>query len=73
VPDRLTLVLVRVDDIFPLTLEEYRPLASNPRVQRTLLDEKPEEDLLGTYSLEALMQRHGFKPNREEDGAELAS
>jgi hypothetical protein len=42
-------------------------------VQRTLLDEKPEEDLLGTYSLEALMQRHGFKPNREEDGAELAS
>lgn len=68
VPDKMTLVLVRVDDVFPLTREEYQPLASNARVHRTLLDEKPDEDLLGTYSLEALMARHRFKRNAAIDG-----
>jgi len=70
VPDRMSMVLVRVDDLFPLTLEEYRPLAANGRVHQTLLDENPAEDIVETYGFEALRKRHNFRLNTGDDAAE---
>lgn len=71
--DRLTVLVVRVTDLLPLTQEEFQPLVADVRVHALLSDDGYMGALRDAFSLESLMARHNFKParGRDESGNEV--
>lgn len=58
--DRLAVVVVQVSDLFPLTREGYGNVSRSPRAHDALIGSPVGDALLSTFSLDALMRRHGF-------------
>ena len=65
-PKKLSYLVVRITDLYPLTVEDFDSIASNPRAQDTLVSEGGRNAANDVFSLEALMKRHNFHLNREQ-------
>ena len=69
IPDEesLAVAVVQITSIKPLTNEAWSELASKGGIIRVLATEETALDFTETFSLDALMNRHGFKLLRPQD------
>ena len=66
-PDKMSLVAVKVREVFPVSREDYQEAAANPRFRSSLVgDAKAGENLRKSFGAEAIKARAGFKPARED-------
>jgi len=70
VDDKFAIIIGRVTDLTPLTIEEYDSLASQGTVERELLTNELRTMRTDLFSKEALVARNKFELSRDE--AELA-
>ena len=69
---RLALLVVRVTDLFPLTVEDYETVAAKPQLQAALLSDEFKNAWQEELGFAALKKRHQFAFARGE-GAESAT
>ena len=68
VPDKLSLVVVSVQSLKPLTEETWQRLASDPtRLQAALTQDLSTVDPSKIFGVDALRERHTFELSRSED------
>jgi hypothetical protein len=68
VPEKLTIVLVSIDAVTPLTAETWKRLASNPaNLQRAIAQDLAPIDPIEMFSFDALKQRHAFELGRSSN------
>ncbi len=65
-PEKLSLVAVKIREVFPVSREDFTDAASNQRFIASILDDGQAKEFAKTFSADALKSRHGFKPSRDE-------
>lgn len=70
-PDKLSLILVEVRELLPVTVESYSGFVSNPSIVNSVRDESVALDIRTVFGFDELARRAGFKRLRGEDGEEL--
>jgi len=65
-PEKMSLVAVRLRDLFPVTREDYLETTSNARLRSAILNDAGTADFGKTFNADAMKARAGFKPTREE-------
>ncbi|MBI1304916.1 MAG: hypothetical protein GC172_14200 [Phycisphaera sp.] len=70
-PDKLSLILVEVRELLPVTVESYSGFVANPAIVDTVRDESVALDVRTVFGFDELARRMNFKRIRGEDGAEL--
>lgn len=66
VDDKFAVIIGRVTDLTPLTIEEYDSLASQGTVERELLNNELRTMRTDLFSREALVARNNFELSRDE-------
>lgn len=66
VPEKLSILVISIDGVKPLTDETWTRLATNPApLQRAIAQDLAVMDPLELFGFEALKTRHAFEPSRE--------
>ena len=71
-PDKLSLILIEVRELLPVTVESYSGFVANPAIVDTVRDESVALDVRTVFGFDELARRSGFKRIRGEDGEEIA-
>ena len=70
-PDKLSLILVEVRELLPVTVESYSGFVANPAIVDTVRDESVALDVRTVFGFDELARRSGFKRIRGDDGEEI--
>ena len=60
VPSKLTVLAVRINDVRPLSIEEFRELESGGALASAILEDESKIDLAAAFGQEALSKRNGY-------------
>lgn len=67
-PDRLSILVISIDKLAPLTEEQWSGLAANPApLQAAIAEDLATFDPESIFGFEAMKNRHRFEPSREDD------
>lgn len=61
VPNKLLLLVVRINDVKPVSLEDWNTLSSNGVIARAQYMKEPGLNMINLFGLEQVRARHGFK------------
>ena len=60
VPSKLAVVIARINDVKPLTIEDFRALEANGSLSSALMQDEPRSDVKKAFGKDAISKRHGF-------------
>jgi hypothetical protein len=61
VPSKLTVLAFRINDVRPLTLEEFREIEAGGALVNAILQDEPSIDLVASFGQEAMAKRNGYQ------------
>jgi len=71
-PDRLSLVVMQVSELAPLTKEVFETIAANPQSVGVVMDPDVSINPMDLFSYDALAKRYDFQPSRLESDEDAA-
>jgi hypothetical protein len=71
VPAKLAVIVARVNDVKPLTIEDFRMLESSGNLSAALMQDEPRTDLKVAFGKDAITKRCGFEL-KNPDGPDRA-
>jgi hypothetical protein len=71
VPAKLAVIVARVNDVKPLTIEDFRTLESSGNLSAALMQDEPRTDLTVAFGKDAITKRTGFEL-KNPDGPDRA-
>jgi hypothetical protein len=60
VPSKLAVIVARVTDVKPLTIEDFRALEASGNLSSALMQDEPRTDLKAAFGKDAITKRTGF-------------
>ena len=61
VPSKLTLMVVRINDVKPLTIEDFRALEAGGALRGAMAQDEPKMDWKVAFGKDAIAKRTGFE------------
>ena len=66
VPSKLAVIVARVNEVKPLTIEDFRALEAAGNLSAALMQDEPRLDLKTAFGKDAVVKRHGFELKNPE-------
>lgn len=60
VPSKLSVIVARINDVKPLTIEDFRALEAGGSLSSALMQDEPRSDVKKAFGKEAIAKRNGF-------------
>lgn len=60
VPSKLSVIVARINDVKPLTIEDFRALEAGGSLSSALMQDEPRNDVKKAFGKDAITKRHGF-------------
>jgi hypothetical protein len=60
VPSKLSVIVARINDVKPLTIEDFRALEAGGSLSSALMQDEPRNDVKQAFGKDTIAKRHGF-------------
>lgn len=60
VPSKLSVIVARINDVKPLTIEDFRALEAGGSLSSALMQDEPRNDVKKAFGKDTITKRHGF-------------
>jgi hypothetical protein len=60
VPAKLSVIVAQINDVKPLTIEDFRALEAGGSLSSALMQDEPRNDVKKAFGKDTIAKRHGF-------------